>query len=96
LIEKQYGQLGELATLGQSSAAGVGTAGMNTGARIAGLLGEQGAAQAGGIMGQSQAYNLPGIFGTIAGRLPAFAPPVSDNGYSVGVGSAYGGQRRGF
>jgi len=96
LIEKQYGQLGELATLGQSSAAGVGTAGMNTGARIANLLGEQGAAQAGGIMGQSQAYNLPGIFGTIAGRLPAFAPPVSDNGYSVGVGSAYGGQRRGF
>ncbi len=87
---------GELARIGQASAAGVGTAGSQTGANIAALLGNQGAAQAGGIMGQSQAFNFPGMFGTIAGRLPAFAPPVSDNGYSVGLGSAYGGQRRGF
>ena len=101
------GATGELARIGQASAAGVGSAGTTAGTNIgniygtqgtniARLLGEQGAATAGGIMGQSQAYNLPGIFGTIAGRLPAFAPPVSDNGYSVGVGSDYGGQRRGF
>ena len=87
---------GELARIGQASAAGVGTAGSQTGANIANLLGQQGAATAGGIMGQSQAFNFPGMFGTIARGLPTFAPAVSDNGYSIGQGSAYGGQRRGF
>ena len=87
---------GELARIGQASAAGVGTAGSQTGANIANLLGNQGAATAGGIMGQSQAFNFPGMFGTIARGLPTFAPAVSDNGFSIGQGSAYGGQRRGF
>ena len=87
---------GELARIGQASAAGVGTAGTQTGANIANLLGNQGAATAGGIMGQSQAFNFPGMFGTIARGLPTIAPPVSDNGYSIGQGSAYGGQRAGF
>jgi len=87
---------GELARIGQASAAGVGTAGTQTGANIANLLGNQGAATAGGIMGQSQAFNFPGMFGTIARGLPTFAPAVSDNGYSIGQGSAYGGQRAGF
>lgn len=87
---------GELARIGQASAAGVGTAGTQTGANIAYLLGNQGAATAGGIMGQSQAFNFPGMFGTIARGLPTFAPAVSDNGYSIGQGSAYGGQRAGF
>ena len=87
---------GELARIGQASAAGVGTAGSQTGANIANLLGQQGAATAGGIMGQSQAFNFPGMFGTIARGLPTFAPAVSDNGYSIGQGSAYGGQRAGF
>lgn len=87
---------GELARIGQASAAGVGTAGTQTGANIADLLGQQGAATAGGIMGQSQAFNFPGMFGTIARGLPTIAPPVSDNGYSIGQGSAYGGQRAGL
>lgn len=87
---------GELARIGQASAAGVGTAGTQTGANIANLLGDQGAAQAAGIMGQSQAFNFPGMFGTIARGLPTFAPAVSDNGFSIGQGSAYGGQRAGF
>jgi hypothetical protein len=87
---------GELARIGQASAAGVGTAGTQTGANIANLLGHQGAAQAVGIMGQSQAFNFPGMFGTIARGLPTFAPAVSDNGFSIGQGSAYGGQRAGF
>lgn len=67
LIEKQYGQLGGLATLGQSSAAGVGAAGTaagtnigniygTQGANIANLLGQQGAAQAGGAIAQGRAY----------------------------------------
>ena len=76
LIEKQYGQLGGLATLGQSSAAGVGTAGMNTGANIANLLGQQGAAQAGGAIAQGKAYGaLPtalasgfGIYSGLGGK----------------------------
>jgi hypothetical protein len=101
LIEKQYGQLGGLATLGQSSAAGVGTAGMNTGANIANLLGQQGAAQAGGEIAQGRAYGaFPtalasglGIYSGLGGR---FAPPVIDDGYSIGLGSAYGGRRAGF
>jgi hypothetical protein len=87
---------GELARIGQASAAGVGTAGTQTGANISNLLGQQGAAQAGGIMGQSQAFNFPGMFGTIARGLPTLPPPVSDNGFSIGQGSAYGGQRAGF
>jgi len=87
---------GELARIGQASAAGVGTAGSQTGANIANLLGQQGAAQAGGIMGQNQAFNFPGMFGTIARGLPNLPPAVSDNGYSIGQGSAYGGQRAGF
>jgi len=87
---------GELARIGQASAAGQATAGTQTGANIANLMGQQGAAQAGGIMGQSQAFNFPGMFGTIARGLPNLPPAVSDNGYSIGQGSAYGGQRAGF
>jgi len=55
---------GELARIGQASAAGVGTAGQQTGANIANLLGQQGSAQAGGIMGQQQAFGgVPAAFG---------------------------------
>lgn len=75
LINQQYGRLGglasgglsatgELARIGQASAAGVGAAGQQTGANIANLLGQQGAAQAGGIMGQQQAFSgVPTAFG---------------------------------
>lgn len=63
LIEQQYGRLGGLTTLGQQSAAGVGTAGMQTGTNVANLLGQAGAAQAGGVLGEAKAYgqlfNLP-------------------------------------
>ena len=76
-IEKQYGRLGGLtslgqltsqniAQLGQASAAGTATAGLRTGADIAGLLGQQGAAQAGAEMAKGQAmagiFNLPAQF----------------------------------
>lgn len=52
LIEQQYSRLGGLTSLGQNSAAQTGNAGMQTGANIANLLGQQGAAQAGGILAQ--------------------------------------------
>lgn len=54
-IQDQYSRLGGMTTLGQQSAAGVGSAGMQTGRDIAGLLGQMGAARAGGILGQGKA-----------------------------------------
>ena len=56
-IEQQYARLGGMTTLGQNSAAQVGSAGMQTGSNVANLLQQQGAAQAGGTLGQAQAYS---------------------------------------
>jgi hypothetical protein len=76
-IEDQYGRLGGLtalgqttsqniAQLGQASAAGQATAGLRTGADIAGLFGQQGAARAGARLAEGQAIsnvaNLPAQF----------------------------------
>lgn len=65
-LEQQYGRLGGLTTLGQQSAAGVGTAGMQTATSIADLLGQAGAARAGAALGQGQAWgnvlSLPAQF----------------------------------
>jgi hypothetical protein len=52
LIQQQYGNLGGLSQIGQASAAGQASAGMNTGANIANLLQQQGAAGAGGQLAQ--------------------------------------------
>jgi hypothetical protein len=62
LIEQQYSRLGGLTSLGQQSAAGVGTAGQAMGTNVTNLLGQQGASQAAGALGQAQAYG-----GTISG-----------------------------
>jgi len=66
LIEQQYNRLGGLTSIGQNAAAGVGNAGMTTGANVANLLGQQGAALAGGELGQAKAYgqilNMPAQF----------------------------------
>jgi len=72
LIEQQYNRLGGLAAAGQASAAGVGTAGMQTGANVSNLLQQQGAARAGGALASGQAWgNTLGstgqLFGSIAG-----------------------------
>lgn len=69
-IEKQYGRLGgladigrvtqqNLAQIGQSSAAGVGVAGLETGTNIANLLAQQGQAAAGGVLNEAKAYSQP-------------------------------------
>lgn len=55
LINEQYSNLGGITALGQSSAAGVGNAGMQTGTNIANLLQQQGAAKAGGYIAQGNA-----------------------------------------
>lgn len=75
-IGQQYDRLGGLTALGQQSAAGVGTAGMQTGANVANLLQQQGAAQAGGILGQANAqqqmFNAPfqalGLYSGLGGK----------------------------
>jgi hypothetical protein len=54
-IQDQYSRLGGMTTLGQQSAAGVGSAGMQTGRGISDLLGQMGAARAGGILAQGKA-----------------------------------------
>lgn len=46
LINQQYSRLGGITQMGQASAAGVGAAGMQTGAQVADLLGQQGQAAA--------------------------------------------------
>lgn len=55
-IENRYARLGGLASLGQQSAAGVGTAGINVGSNIGNLLAQQGAAQAGASLARGQAF----------------------------------------
>ena len=59
LINQQYGRLGGITQMGQASAAGVGAAGMQTGAQVADLLGQQGAAVAGGQLALGQAAAAP-------------------------------------
>jgi len=67
-LEQQYSRLGGLTSLGQQSAARVGTAGMETGQSVAGLLGQAGAAQAGGALGRGAAFGqLFQVPGQLAG-----------------------------
>jgi len=79
LIEQQYGRLGGMTSLGQQSAAGVGTAGMNTGANVTNLLGQQGAALAGADIAQGRAFGaipsgIAGGLGIYRGLGGTFSP----------------------
>ena len=69
-LEQQYGRLGGLTSLGQQSAAGVGTAGMQSAGAISGLLAQGGAAQAGAKLGAANAWqqslSLPAQFAGMA------------------------------
>lgn len=62
-LDRRYSRLGGMTALGQQSAAGVGTAGMQSASNIADLYGQQGAAIAGGELGRGRAIsgllNLP-------------------------------------
>jgi hypothetical protein len=76
LIDQQYGRLGGMTALGQQSAAGVGTAGLQTGVNVANLLGQQGAAQAGAEIAQGKAFGATpaaisgglGLFSGLGGK----------------------------
>lgn len=73
-LNQQYERLGGMTTLGQQSAAGVGSAGMQSASAISGLLSEMGAARAGSALGVGQAVgqafgnvmNLPMQFAGLA------------------------------
>jgi hypothetical protein len=69
-LEQQYGRLGGLTSLGQQSAAGVGTAGMQSAGSIADLLAQGGAARAGAKLGSASAWqqslSLPAQFAGLA------------------------------
>ena len=82
LIDQQYGRLGgmtalgqtttqNLASLGQASAAGTGAAAQATGANVANLLGQQGAALAGAEIAQGKAFGA--IPSAISGGLGLFS-----------------------
>jgi hypothetical protein len=82
LIEQQYGRLGgmtalgaettgNLARLGQASAAGTGAAAQTTGTNVATLLGQQGAALAGADIAQGKAFGA--IPAAISGGLGLFS-----------------------
>jgi len=79
-LTQQYDRLGGMTSLGQQSAAGVGTAGMQSATSIAGLLGEAGAARAGSALGVGQALSGPfNLLSTLGGmsasKSMGYAPP---------------------
>ena len=111
-IGQQYDRLGGLTSLGQQSAAGVGTAGMQTGANVANLLQQQGAAQAGGILGQANAQQqmlnvIPqslGLYSGLGGFGGGAAPQIGGASGAFGApvspgaipGSTFGSLGSGF
>ena len=66
-LQQQYERLGGIAKVGQASAAGVGTAGMNAATNIGGYLTDAGQAIAGGAIAQGNAWN--NALGTATGFL---------------------------
>ncbi|MGL5361356.1 MAG: hypothetical protein ACRDBH_00630 [Bosea sp. (in: a-proteobacteria)] len=78
-IERQFGRLGNIASIGQSAAAGVGNAGFQTGQGIANSLTQRGQAQAAGAGAQGQIFSqgLGQIGGLIAGQFRPGGPQAA-------------------
>lgn len=71
-LEQQYERLGGLTTLGQQSAAGVGSSGITSATNIADLLAQAGAARAGSAIGVGQAFAQPfNLLSTLGGMSAA-------------------------
>lgn len=70
-LDQQYNRLGGMTALGQQSAAGVGTSGMQSANAISGLLGEAGAARAGAALGVGKAISGPFNLLTTLGGMSA-------------------------
>jgi len=80
LLEQQYGKLVGMTALGQQSAAGVGTSGMQSANAISDLFGQAGAARAGSALGVGQALSGPfNLLSTLGGmsasKSMGYAPP---------------------
>jgi len=88
-LEQQYSRLGGLTSLGQQSAARVGTAGMDTGTNVANLLQQQGAARAGGALGRGAAF---GQFAQMPGMLGGYQMATGQNVF----GNLFGGSGGGY
>lgn len=93
LIGEQLGRFGQLATVGQNSAAGVGNAALGMGNNVSQLLQQQGAAESGGIIAGSNAITraLSGVGGLAAGSgIGGYGGggSVVAPGYSVGDATA--------
>jgi len=95
LIDQQYQRLGGLTTIGQNSAAGVGSAGQNASSSINSAYQQQGAAQAGNALAQGQAgSNVMSGLSQAAGLAFGSRPPTTGNqsyGYGVQGVSDIGG-----
>jgi hypothetical protein len=80
-LTQQYGtRLGGMTALGQQSAAGVGTSGMQSANAISDLFGQAGAARAGAALGVGQALSGPfnlatSLGGMMASKNMGLAPP---------------------
>lgn len=70
-LTQQYERLGGMTTLGQQSAAGVGSAGMQSASSIADLLAQGGAARAGAALGVGRALSSPFNLASTLGGLSA-------------------------
>ena len=70
-LEQQYGKLGGMTAIGQQSAAGVGTAGMQSAGAISDLLGQAGAARAGAALGSGKALSGPFNLASTLGGMSA-------------------------
>jgi hypothetical protein len=75
-INQQYGRLAGLTELGQNAAAGVGSAGLSTGANIGNVLMSRGAATAAGAGAQGQIFanTISNLAGGIAGGIRPGGP----------------------
>jgi len=94
-LDQQYARLGGLTALGQQSAAGVGTAGLQTGANTAELLGRSGANTA-ALLGQAGAAQAGGIIGGAAPFVQLAQAPGQFAAFQAGrgapgFGSLFGG-----
>jgi hypothetical protein len=92
-------RLAALAGIGQTAVQQTGAAGANAANQISGMMTAQGNASAAGQIAQGNIW--AGAGNQIAelyrrNSSPSYVPPVYDDGYSVGQGSAYNGSRAGL
>lgn len=85
-INARYAKLGDLVSLGQQSAAGVGTSGQMLGANVSNLLAQQGSARAGAALAGGQSATGQ-FFSAIPGALGAYYGATGKNPF----GNLFGG-----